>query len=203
MALMDGKESYTDERVKKVFATWQQPIEKSYFLENASSYGWQEAIPLLAQGKAAMYLLGPYVLTSLPADVHGKIGFFPFPSLDPKIDTFEEVSINGVGIPSGAKNKELALKFLAFLAQPDNLSAFAKAGAVLPARTDVSLEDQFSQVQMKLVQTAKGSSQFYDRDTDPEMAQIGMKGFQEFLANPQRSEAILERLEAARKRIFK
>lgn len=80
MALMDGKESYTDERVKKVFATWQQPIEKGYFLENASSYGWQEAIPLLAQGKAAMYLLGPYVLTSLPADVHGKIGFFPFPA---------------------------------------------------------------------------------------------------------------------------
>lgn len=203
MALMDGKESYTDERVKKVFATWQQPIEKGYFLENASSYGWQEAIPLLAQGKAAMYLLGPYVLTSLPADVHGKIGFFPFPAMDAKNDGFEEVSINGVGIPSGAKNKELALKFLAFLAQPDNLAAFAKAGAVLPARTDVALDDQFSKVQMKLVQAAKGSSQFYDRDTDPEMAQIGMKGFQEFLANPQRGEAILERLEAARKRIFK
>jgi multiple sugar transport system substrate-binding protein len=31
MALIDGKESYTDDRVKKVFATWQQPIEKGYF----------------------------------------------------------------------------------------------------------------------------------------------------------------------------
>jgi len=30
-----------------------------------------------------------------------------------------------------------------------------------------------------------------------------MKGFQEFLANPQRADAILERLEAARLRIFK
>jgi multiple sugar transport system substrate-binding protein len=203
MYLMDGKESYTDERVKKVFSTWKQPIEKGYFLENASSYGWQEAIPLLAQGKAGMYLLGPYVLTSLPAEVHGKIGFFPFPAMDPKNSNFEEVSINGVGIPSGAKNKELALKFLAFLAQPDNLAAFAKAGAVLPARTDVALDDEFSQVQMKLVKATKGTSQFYDRDTDPEMAQIGMKGFQEFLANPDRQDAILERLEAARKRIFK
>jgi multiple sugar transport system substrate-binding protein len=203
MGLMDGKESYTDPRVKTVFSTWGEAIQKGYFLENASSYGWQEAIPLLAQGKAAMYLLGPYVLTSLPAEMHAKIGFFPFPNAKPDMPTYEEVSINGVAIPSGARNKDLARKFLAFLAEPDNLSAFAKAGAVLPARTDVSLNDPFSEVQMKLVREAKGSSQFYDRDTDPEMAQIGMKGFQEFLANPQRADAILERLEAARLRIFK
>ncbi|MFX5809054.1 extracellular solute-binding protein, partial [Acinetobacter baumannii] len=81
--------------------------------------------------------------------------FFPFPAMDTNNDGFEEVSINGVGIPSGAKNKELALKFLAVLAQPDNLAAFAKAGAVSPARTDVALEDAFSQVQMKLAQAAK------------------------------------------------
>jgi multiple sugar transport system substrate-binding protein len=203
MQLMDGKVSYTDARVKKVFGMWADPIAKGYFLENASSYGWQEAIPFLAQGKAAMYLLGPYVLTSLPPDVHAKIGFFPFPAVDPAMPTYEEVSINGVGIPAGAKNKDLAKQFLAFLAQPDNLAAFAKAGAVLPARTDVKLDDPFSETQMALVREAKGSSQFYDRDTDPEMAQVGMRGFQEFLANPQRVDAILQRLEATRQRIFK
>jgi multiple sugar transport system substrate-binding protein len=203
MRLMDGKESYTDPRVKKVFSLWAEPVAKGYFLENASSYGWQEAIPLLSQGRAAMYLLGPYVLTSLPAELHDKIGFFPFPTVNPAVPNYEELSVNGVAIPSGAKNKALARQFLAFLAQPDNIAAFAKAGAVLPARTDVALDDPFSASQVELAKAAKGSSQFYDRDTDPEMAQVGMKGFQEFLANPDRSEAILQRLEAARTRIFK
>jgi multiple sugar transport system substrate-binding protein len=202
--LMDGKVAYTDPRVKKVFATWSEPITKGYFLENASSYGWQEAIPFLSQGKAAMYLLGPYVRTSLPAEMHANIGFFPFPQLDPSHAGFEELSVNGVAIPSGAKNKELAKRFLKFLAEPDNLKAFAKGGAVLPARTDVTIDDDlYAAEQLAHAKSAKGSSQFYDRDTDPDMAQVGMKGFQEFLANPDRVEPILERLEATRQRIFK
>lgn len=203
MALMDGKESYTDPRVKKVFDLWADPIKKGYFLDNASSYGWQEAIPLLSQGRAAMYLLGPYVRTSLPAELHDRIGFFKFPEVKPGVPNFEELSVNGVAIPSGAKNKALAKQFLAFFAQPDNIAEFAKAGAVLPSRTDVSLDDPFSMSQIEHAKAAKGSSQFYDRDTDPEMAQIGMRGFQEFLANPDRVDAILQRLEAARARIFK
>lgn len=203
MALMDGKESYTDPKIKKVFELWAEPIKKGYFLDNASSYGWQEAIPLLSQGRAAMYLLGPYVRTSLPAELHEKIGFFKFPEVKPGVPNFEELSVNGVAIPSGAKNKALAKQFLAFFAQPQNIADFAKAGAVLPGRTDVTLDDAFSMSQIEHAKAAKGSSQFYDRDTDPEMAQIGMRGFQEFLANPERSDAILQRLEAARVRIFK
>jgi multiple sugar transport system substrate-binding protein len=204
MRLMDGKESYTDPKIKKVFDTWRAPIEKGYFLDNASSYGWQEAIPFLAQGKAAMYLLGPYVLTSLPEEARKNIGFFPFPVVDPSVPNYEQVSINGVGIPKGAKNKALAKKFLAFFAQPANLDAFARGGQSMPARTDVEIDkNDFAFVQMNLVKAAAGSSQFYDRDTDPDMAQIGMKGFQEFLANPSRQNDILDRLETNRKRIFK
>jgi len=203
MALMDGKESYTDPRIKKVFDLWAEPIKKGYFLENASSYGWQEAIPLLSQGRAAMYLLGPYVRTSLPAELHERIGFFKFPEVKPGVPNYEELSVNGVAIPSGAKNKALAKQFLAFFAQPQNIADFAKAGAVLPGRTDVTLDDPFSMSQIEHAKSAKGSSQFYDRDTDPEMAQIGMRGFQEFLANPERVDTILQRLEAARARIFK
>lgn len=204
MDLMNGKASYTDPKIKKVFEIWKQPIEKGYFLENASSYGWQDAIPFLSQGKAAMYLLGPYVLTSLPEDLRGNMGFFPFPKVDPSVPDYEQVSINGVGIPKGAKNKELAKKFLAFFAQPENINAFAKGGQVVPARTDVQIDPKdFASVQMELVRSSAGSSQFYDRDTDPEMAQQGMRGFQEFLANPDRSDAILKRLDDTRTRIFK
>ncbi len=204
MQLMDGKVAYTDPRVKKVFALWADPIKKGYFLENASSYGWQEGIPFLSQGKAAMYLLGPYVRTSLPAEMHANIGFFPFPSVDPKMPNFEELSVNGVGIPRGAKNKELAKQFLKFFAEKENNMAFAKGGAVLPARIDVTItDDPYAAEQFAHAKGAKGSSQFYDRDTDPDMAQVGMRGFQEFLQQPDRADAILDRMDEARKRIFK
>ena len=53
------------------------------------------------------------------------------------------------------------------------------------------------------LKTVEGSAQYYDRDTDPDMAQEGLKGFQEFMAKPERRDQILERLEATRKRIFK
>lgn len=204
MQLMDGKVAYTDKRVAKVFELWADPVKKGYFLENASSYGWQEAIPFLSQGKAAMYLLGPYVRTSLPAEMHSNIGFFPFPTLDPNVPKAEELSVNGVGIPRGAKNKDLAKKFLKFFAEKENNLAFAKGGAVLPARIDVAItDDAYADEQFAHAKGAKGSSQFFDRDTDPDMAQVGMRGFQEFLQNPERVDAILERLEGTRKRVFK
>lgn len=204
MQLMDGKVAYTDPRVKKVFALWADPIKKGYFLENASSYGWQEGIPFLSQGKAAMYLLGPYVRTSLPAEMHANIGFFPFPTVEPNMPNYEELSVNGVGIPRGAKNKDLAKQFLKFFAEKENNMAFAKGGAVLPARIDVMItDDPYAAEQFAHAKGAKGSSQFYDRDTDPDMAQIGMRGFQEFLQQPDRADAILERMDEARKRIFK
>ena len=204
MQLMDGKIKYTDPRVKTVFERWKSVIDKGFFLDNASSYGWQEAIPFLSQGKAGMYLLGAYVMTSLPEEARKNIGYFRFPTVDPSVPDYEEVSVNGALIPTGAKNKEAARKFLAFFAEPENLKQFALAGASLPARTDVDPgNDPFIQEQVKIVSQAKGSAQFYDRDTDPEMAQVGMRGFQEFLAHPDQLDAILTRLEAARARIFK
>jgi len=50
---------------------------------------------------------------------------------------------------------------------------------------------------------AAGLAQFYDRDTDPKMAKAGMEGFQEFMVNPDRIDAIRARLEKARLRIYK
>ena len=131
MQLMDGKIKYTDPRVKTVFERWKSVIDKGFFLDNASSYGWQEAIPFLSQGKAGMYLLGAYVMTSLPEEARKNIGYFRFPTVDPNAPDYEEVSVNGALIPTGAKNKEAARKFLAFFAEPENLKQFALAGASL------------------------------------------------------------------------
>jgi multiple sugar transport system substrate-binding protein len=44
--------------------------------------------------------------------------------------------------------------------------------------------------------------QFYDRDTNPEMAEKGMNGFVEFMVYPRRLETILKNLEMHRMRIY-
>ena len=48
-----------------------------------------------------------------------------------------------------------------------------------------------------------GIAQFFDRDAPAEMAKLGMEGFQEFMVQPDQLDAILERLEKARQRIYK
>jgi multiple sugar transport system substrate-binding protein len=203
MQLMDGKIQYTDPRVKAVFSQWQEPIDKGYFLPNATSYGWQEAVPFILQGKAAMYLLGNGVLSTTPANQHDMLGFFPFPQVKANVPTYEEASLNGCFIPSGAKNKPLARRFIAYMARPDVIKRFAESAFALPPRVDVQpSSDRFVQAEMTLIAQSAGTSQFYDRDTDPDMAQIGMNGFQEFSVHPDRVDAVLQRLEAARKRIF-
>ena len=64
-------------------------------------------------------------------------------------------------------------------------------------------DDRFLVAGFELLNSSAGTAQFYDRDTDPEMAKIGMEGFQEFMVKPDRIDRILTRLESARKRIYR
>ena len=52
-----------------------------------------------------------------------------------------------------------------------------------------------------ITKNAKGVGQFFDRDSDPEMAQVAMEGFQRFMLHPDQLDSIIVRLDAARKRI--
>ena len=51
------------------------------------------------------------------------------------------------------------------------------------------------------MKTVVGTAQYYDRDTDPDMAQEGLKGFQEFMVKPDQIDRILERLEKVRAKV--
>jgi multiple sugar transport system substrate-binding protein len=54
-----------------------------------------------------------------------------------------------------------------------------------------------------MLSTAPGGiAQFFDRDTDAEMASAGMQGFQEFMVMPDNLDTILENLEQVRQRVI-
>ena len=201
--LMDGKVSYSDSRVKEVFTKWKELIDAGFFLPNNSNYSWQESVPFIMNGKAAMILIGNFFTQTISDDMKDKIGFFPFPIIKPEISDGEDAPVDAILIPAKAKNKAGARKFLEFVAKPETQEAIAAGTKNLPANQDAKPPaDPFLEAGAKLLANAK-AAQFYDRDTNPEMATEGMKGFQEFMAYPSRIDSILQRLDKIEARVFK
>ena len=123
--LMDGKVPYTDPKVKEVFAKWKQLIDAGFFLPNNSNYSWQESVPFLMNGKAAMILIGNFFSQTIPDNMKDKFGFFPFPTINPDIPDAEDAPVDTIHIPAKAKNKAGARKFLEFVAKPETQQMIA------------------------------------------------------------------------------
>ena len=205
MALMDGEVSYEDQRLDRVFDVWGEIAKRGYYIDNHASSSWQEGMAPMINGDAAMYLLGNFIIPDLMrAGLEGKIGYFQFPVIDGSVRTYEEAPTDSMHIPARAKNKKDARRFLAFLGRADIQKIIADASGMLSTNNQSPPPtDEFLKIGFKVLSESAGLAQFYDRDTPPEMAKEGMKGFQEFMVKPDREKQIRQRIERARKRIFK
>jgi len=201
--LTAGKIPYTDDRVRLVFAMWRQLIDEGYFIDDHATLSWQDAQAPLFDGNAAMYLIGNFITPFFSDEIEPNMGFFQFPSINPNIELAEDAPTETLHIPAGAKNKEDARRFLAFMTRPDIQGPLNETIGNLPTNNQAPIpDDRFLEAGSELLGNTRATAQFYDRDTDPEMAKIGMQGFQEFMVDPDQVENILERLEAERQRIF-
>ncbi len=199
MKLMAGEASYLDPELDKVFDLWGDLIEKGYFLENHATYSWQEAQAPLIKGEAAMYLIGNFMVPDMEsAGVVDNIGFFQFPVIDPSVGIFEDAPTDTFHIPQNATNTDNAKKFLAFIARPE-IQTVLTSGSLPANNQSVAPTDRFKKIGFEMLGAADGLAQFYDRDSSPEMAKVGMEGFQEFMVKPERIADIRERLDAERK----
>ncbi|MGA0349708.1 MAG: ABC transporter substrate-binding protein, partial [bacterium] len=188
MALMDGEVSYEDQRLDRVFDVWGEIAKSGYYIDNHASYSWQEGMAPMINGDAAMYLLGNFIIPDLMrAGLKGKIGYFQFPVIDGSVRTYEEAPTDSMHIPARAKNKKDARRFLAFLGRADIQKIIADASGMLSTNNQSPPPtDEFLKIGFKVLSESAGLAQFYDRDTPPEMAKEGMKGFQEFMVKPDR-----------------
>ena len=203
--LMAGEVPYTDPRVKKVYTTWKQLIDAGYFIDNSLSYDLDSAQPFLFQGKAAMMLMGTFITGGFPASVKPEMGYFQFPIIDPKVPTAEDGPVESLHIPSKAKNKADAHAFLAFVETPEIGAQLATGLGSLSANSkSPEPEDPISKIGFQILANTKGGiAQFYDRDMTKEMADEGMKGMQQFVADPSKIDEVLAQLEQTRQRIYK
>ena len=206
MDLTAGKVAWTDPKVVAVFDKWAEIVKPGYYIENHAALDWQDAMPQFVQGKAAMYLIGNFAVAPMMAGglKEDQIGFMQFPEITAGIPMAEDAPTDTFHIPSGAKNKDDAKKFLAFVASADAQTKLNAALGQLPVNSgSAKPTDKFLQAGFAMLSSAAGLAQFFDRDAPADMAKAGMEGFQEFMVHPENQAKILAHLEATRAKVYK
>ena len=203
--LTNGEIAWTDDRVRATFAEWAKVVP--YTTANHAAIDWQDAVPLVVQGKAANYVMGNFAVAAFKEGgmTNETLGFMPFPTINPAVPRAEEAPTDAVFIPAGAKNVDDAKKFMAFVARADVQTKLNAALGQLPVNAGSTVgDDPFLKAGFEMLSTTPGGiAQFFDRDAPAEMAKAGMEGFQQFMVQPDQLDAILERLEQVRKQVYK
>ncbi|MFW5800113.1 MAG: extracellular solute-binding protein, partial [Spirochaetota bacterium] len=110
--------------------------------------------------------------------------------------------IDGFMLPAKADNKENAKAFLEFIASKKAQEYFATELGRLAANKNVAPPDAHAEKGLEMILESDGVMQFYDRDTNPEMAEKGMNAFVEYMNNPDKLDAILKELNKEKERIY-
>jgi len=207
--LTNGQESWTSDEVRATFANWQQLIDMGAFIDDHQTYSWQEALPFMANGEAAAYLMGNFAVAPLrEAGLDdSKLDFYQFVEITPGIPRGEDAPTDTFHIPANASNKDNAREFLKFVVSAENQTLINNGENLgqLPVNANSSVDDdKFLQQGFDMLSNKApgGIAQFFDRDAPAEMAAVAMEGFQEFMVFPDALDDILERLENAREDIY-
>ena len=186
MDLANGKVPWTDPKVKATFAEWAKIVP--YTTANHAAIDWQDAAALLSQGKAANYVMGNFAVATFKEGgmTNDTLGFMAFPEITAGIPRAEEAPTDTFHIPSGAKNKEDAKKFLAYLGSAEAQTKMNATLGQLPTNNTSTVgDDPFIKAGFEMLSTAYALAQFFDRDAPADMAKAGMEGFQEFMVKPE------------------
>jgi multiple sugar transport system substrate-binding protein len=198
--LLAGKEDWSGEKVKNVFATWTSLLP--YHQENPNGRTWQEAATALESKEAGMYYLGTFVSSnSEDPEYLDDLDFFNFPELDPAIGADAlDAPIDGFMMAANPANPEGAKAMLAAIGGVAFIDAVnAVNPSAVPANSGFDAS-KFTAIQAKsaeLVSSAASIAQFLDRDTSPDfVSNVIADAFANFHADPSTIDTILADIEA-------
>ncbi|TLS38416.1 ABC transporter substrate-binding protein [Pseudalkalibacillus caeni] len=147
--LFNGELSFTDPKVKESAEIFKKML--SYINEDHSSRNWQDASQLVANGEAAMNIMGDwakgYFVNDLDLKVKEDFGWTETPGTDGMFmiitDTF--------GLPKGVSNPDDVKKFLTVLGSVEGQDVFNPLKGSIPARVDAdkSKYDAYGQETME------------------------------------------------------
>lgn len=206
-ALMAGEASYTDQEVLTAFDMWAELMEAGYFVPDANAYDWTDAADQVANGEAAMTLMGTWITgywdgNDLTAGEDYDV--FPFPEIESGYGGAAVGPIDGFLLPRDAANPEAAEELLTFLASAPVQADWAEGqGALAPnEQADTTGRNEVIQSALEIVGSADSFSFNYDLATEPEMAQVGLDLFAEFVNDSSGRESYLQQVQSEAERIF-
>ncbi len=196
--LMAGRESWTDDRTKDVFARWTELLP--FHQENPNGREWQDAGQALVDGEVAMMTIGNFVGDLFPNEELEDLDFFPFPVLNDEHGTDTvEAPIDGWVVVAEPDNEAAAKEVVAYMGTADAQNTFLSIapGVQAPAEgVDTSAYNALQAKSADLVQNATNVTQFLDRDTLPAFANEAGQAFADFLNDPSGIDAILDDLQS-------
>lgn len=198
--LMSGEAAYTDPEVARAFGLWKDLVDAGYFYPDANAYDWDEAANLVANGDAAMTLMGTWIgghYASLDMAAGEDFDYFSFPTIDEDVPRASLGPIDTFVVSADAANADAAKAFLVHLTDPEIQLAFAEgAGNLAPSlMVDTS---NYNDVVARIAAEIAADPVFafnYDLATTPPVAEVGLNAFSEFMANPGDYEAMLARVQ--------
>ncbi|MBH5318933.1 extracellular solute-binding protein [Paenibacillus sp. GSMTC-2017] len=185
-----GKKQFTDPIFVEALQKTKELIQAGAYQEGAATYDNNTASQQFRDGKAAMYFMGSWEISSIEASeaVKGKVGFLPFPTVAGKGDPKDYVIAPGTAYALGANSEHLdeSKKFLKYFMSNYPKVAFEKMSAVGNAQkvegdfkaagySDLAIDvmGRFNEV--------KGGDMNFDNVIEPATTQTHLTGLQSLL----------------------
>ena len=156
-------------------------------------------------GKAAMMLMGNFIVANFPPEMRDRMEFIPFPSMRRDFGRYEDApDQHRCTSRRGRATRKTPGASSRYVLRADVQEALNKATLQTSGQSAHRgvASDRFIVQGRELLARADGLAQYFDRDTSEDLANIAMKGFQEFMLYPDRLDAILANIERARLRIY-
>lgn len=204
--LMGGRVKWDGPEVRRVFGHWRELFDAGCFEDDASSNTFATATRQLANGEAAMWLIGEWIYEFLDEESGARLDFFAFPTLDDRLPRGEIVHVYGWMMPSGAPNEQEARSFLSWVGGSEVQRSILREQDRLVTHLGVSLVDAPSRHRKGLTFVAEADVlvPLFEVSTERDMAQKALDAFRSFWLD--RSDEnlgrILTELEEQRKRSF-
>jgi multiple sugar transport system substrate-binding protein/raffinose/stachyose/melibiose transport system substrate-binding protein len=207
--LMKGRAAYTDNEVRRVYRIWSELLQKRYFNADANKLDWAEATALVAQGKAAMTLMGTWAIQVLDDEKYnleaGKdYDFFPFPAVDRGVPRAAVGPIDGLVLSRGSASPVFAKMALTYFSEIEPQKKMSEGSGGLAPNLQVP-RSFYSPFKQRIIAEIESTSHWafnYDLATPPDVAEQGMDSFNELIEFPDQYLAILENLQTEARALF-
>ncbi|MFC3123416.1 ABC transporter substrate-binding protein [Agaribacter flavus] len=199
--LLLGEHSFQSSEVREVFERWRELLDKGCFTDRFKGWNWSEAMPFLYHKLAGMTLIGNFFASNLPTTLEEDFRFSAFPEINSGVPLYEEAPLDLFMVPSYAQMDEALEKVIVSLTDEQFLGKLNEATTMIsPIRGSKPMnKNYFITEGQNLLSKAEGVSQFFDRDTNADMANSATTIFTDFMADKNVEQA-LNKLEDARKK---